>query len=251
VDLKDLQHHFMMSLLDRCQTSDLNSKQLDIYRNNRRVTLIKTLCNMYSVCEALVGHRFFWQMSREYVNTHPSTSPTLQDYGETFHPFIATFPPAAPLPYLPDVARLEWIIHRTTIGVNATSLEPDSLTKVKPEQYEQLVLPLIDNSTLFYSPYPVDKIWIANQTDSQNDFTIDLFEGECRLFIWRQDHNIRLDRVTTLEWELLTLLSQKLPLHSLLEKEMDKLSVQEGQHPLIQHLPHFIQKGYINNIFNT
>jgi hypothetical protein len=56
------------------------------------------------VVERLVRARFPPRRSMPYVRAHPSTCGDLNVYGDRFGPFLATYPPALELPYLPDVA---------------------------------------------------------------------------------------------------------------------------------------------------
>ena len=53
---------------------------------------------------------FFNAAVDAYVRACPSTSGDLNVYGDAFGEFLAGYPPAADLPYLPDVARLEWAV---------------------------------------------------------------------------------------------------------------------------------------------
>ncbi|KAG0919362.1 hypothetical protein G6F31_021147 [Rhizopus arrhizus] len=46
-------------------------------------------------------------MARVFAAATPPSSPVLLHYGAEFPDFIASFPPAEPLPYLADVARIE------------------------------------------------------------------------------------------------------------------------------------------------
>jgi hypothetical protein len=78
-----------------------------VYRNNVVVSLIDALADTYPVVRQLVGEEFFRAMARVYALAHPPTSPVMAHYGEGFAEFIAGFPPAAALPYLADMARLE------------------------------------------------------------------------------------------------------------------------------------------------
>jgi uncharacterized protein (UPF0276 family) len=66
-----------------------------------------TLAEIYPVCRALVGARFFQAVSTRYTLQTPSLSPDLDDYGADFARFLCGLGPAATLPYLPDVAHLE------------------------------------------------------------------------------------------------------------------------------------------------
>lgn len=79
-----------------------------VYRNNVVVSLIDALADTYPVVQQLVGEEFFRAMAREFALAHPPTSPVMAFYGDGFVEFIGAFPPAAALPYLADVARLEY-----------------------------------------------------------------------------------------------------------------------------------------------
>jgi uncharacterized membrane protein YphA (DoxX/SURF4 family) len=84
------------------------SRRFAIYRNNVMVTLIDALADCYPVVNALVGEEFFRTMAREFAGHHFPSSPIMAEYGNGFAEFIETFAPAATLPYLSDMARLEW-----------------------------------------------------------------------------------------------------------------------------------------------
>jgi hypothetical protein len=78
-----------------------------VYRNNLVVSLVDALADTYPVVQEMVGVEFFRAMAREFVRVQPPASPVLAHYGAGFAEFIEDFPPAAGLPYLPDLARLE------------------------------------------------------------------------------------------------------------------------------------------------
>lgn len=79
-----------------------------IYRNNYIVSLVDALADTFDVTRQLVGEEFFRAMARLYAYAHPHRSPMMVSYGADFPDFIQDFPPAAELPYLADVARLEY-----------------------------------------------------------------------------------------------------------------------------------------------
>lgn len=83
------------------------ARRFGVYRNNVIVSLVDALADTYPVVQAMVGVEFFRAMAREFVRVRPPTSPVLALYGAGFAEFIEGFAPAAGLPYLPDLARLE------------------------------------------------------------------------------------------------------------------------------------------------
>ncbi|HJV93235.1 MAG TPA: DNA-binding domain-containing protein, partial [Azonexus sp.] len=85
------------------------AQRFRVYRNNVIVSLIDALADTFEVTQQLVGEDFFRAMARLYVYGHPPQSPLMAFYGASLPDFIETFPPAAGLPYLADVARLEYL----------------------------------------------------------------------------------------------------------------------------------------------
>jgi len=84
-------------------------RRFAVYRNNVIVGLVDALADTYPVVQAMVGDDFFRAMAREFVRSQPPTSPVLAGYGAGFAAFIEGFAPAAGLPCLADLARLEWL----------------------------------------------------------------------------------------------------------------------------------------------
>src|SRR5687768_16032631 len=86
-------------------------ERLQVYRNNVFISLRQALADVYPVVQRLVGEEFFNQLARRFVREHPSRSGNLHDFGREFAGFLATLPDLTELPYLPDVAALEWALH--------------------------------------------------------------------------------------------------------------------------------------------
>lgn len=83
-----------------------------VHRETTLSALTHALETIHPGCRRIVGPEFFHALARRFAAEVPSTSPDLNDYGERFAEWLATFPPARELPYLPDVARLDWALHR-------------------------------------------------------------------------------------------------------------------------------------------
>lgn len=61
----------------------------------------------FPTVDALVGETFFDQMARACMADRPPRRANLSDYGSAFPDFVRTYPHAAALPYLADVALLD------------------------------------------------------------------------------------------------------------------------------------------------
>jgi hypothetical protein len=141
----------------------LNATGLAVYRNNYRLGLIDTLKMIYPVCGQIVGEEFMTGLAREYSKQQASHSGNLHNYGAAFGDFLQEFPPAQDLPYLPDVARLEWAVHRSYYAIDQPALAATALVDVLPDQFGQLRFSLSDSSRALSSPWPVVSIWQGHQ----------------------------------------------------------------------------------------
>jgi len=81
---------------------------LKTYRNNLIFGLLQALRDTYGFTQALVGKENFSFFCRDYIYSHPSTHPDLTRYGGDFGDFLAGREEIRHLPFLADVARLEW-----------------------------------------------------------------------------------------------------------------------------------------------
>src|SRR5260370_23822662 len=86
--------------------------RLSIYRNTLYGTLTNALRLSYPAVHRLVGAEFFEASAQKFIEDEPPRGAYLDDYGAGFPDFLARFPAAASVPYLPDVARLEWAVSR-------------------------------------------------------------------------------------------------------------------------------------------
>ena len=183
-------------------------EQITIYRNSVIGCMIHALRQTYPVCNKLVGEQFFDVMATQFIHKHPSLSPDIGNYGESFADFIADFKPAKALVYLTDIARLEWAWERAFRAVDHPGLDLQSLGQCDAEKQNSLHFQLSPGSHLIASDYPIAKIWQLNQDDYQGDETIDLDRGGDKLLIWRQGFDMRIDLLNDDEWQFLSAIQQ-------------------------------------------
>lgn len=138
------------------------TKRFDVYRNNVTVTTIDALGDTFPAVRALVGDDFFRATARVYLEQSPLRSPLLFRYGETFGAFLDTFPPAGRVPYLGDVARLEFARLQAYHAADAAPLEIAALGEIPPETVAETRLKIHPSASLLGSRFPVVSLWGAS-----------------------------------------------------------------------------------------
>ena len=141
----------------------LCERRFALYRGNLTANWDRSLGNAYPVLKTLVGEEFFRALARAFGRAAPSVEGDLNRFGDGLADFLEDFAPVADYPYLPDVARLEWALHRAHYGVDDRALSLETLARLDSAALDGLALRLRKVCTLLRSPWAVLDIWQAHQ----------------------------------------------------------------------------------------
>ena len=149
LELGELQETFAAALTDPAQELRAASllfrgapagavERIAVYRGNVVANARKALASAYPITVKIVGDEFFDGLAREYLRRHPSVSGDLNELGREFAHFVAEFPHTRDLPYLPDVARLEWLAHRAHYAADAAPFDVQRLASLAESEWSEL-----------------------------------------------------------------------------------------------------------------
>ena len=192
-------------------------RRLAVYRNNVQHALLSVLEAAFPVVQQLIGAECFTGTALAFVTRHPPSQPVLYRYGGRMPAFLAEFPPLVrPVPWLPDVARLEWARTEALFAAEEESLTPARLAAVPPADLPNLRLGLHPSARLLNSIWPIHAIWDAHQAGGGPPEAVDLGCAE-RVLVWRQAGAVRQRRVTLGESALLAAFAACRPLAEAVE----------------------------------
>jgi len=200
LSLRDWQQSFAAALLG----TGAIPGGLQVYRNNVFTSLSEALGAVYPVTRRLIGEAFFHQLARRFIRRYPSRSGNLHDFGADVPAFLATLAETAALPYLPDVAALEWAYDRVFHAADAEPLDVRRLPERGP--LEALHFRLHPAVRLLASRYPVLAIWEANQADDVAELNI--AGGGEWLLVQRRSLERHIERLTPGAFALLRALAE-------------------------------------------
>lgn len=158
-------------------------RRLAVYRNNVVVSLIDALASTFPAVEKLVGEDFFRAAAREFVRARPPRSAVLHDYGDEFPAFLASFPPAAGVPWLADIARLERAWLRAFHAADAEPATIDILRDVPADTLDAVRFRLHPSLALVTSAFPVVTIWAETTGRTPHAANFDLNRSETALIV--------------------------------------------------------------------
>lgn len=138
---------------------------LAAYRRNGHAAAERALRAAYPVIAALIGDENFAPLARELWHHHPPLRGDLAQWGDALPAFLDQHAQLAQAPYLGDVARAEWALHRAGSAANATPDLP-SFARLTQEDPQGLGLTLAPGTAVIASHYPVASLVTAHLYDS-------------------------------------------------------------------------------------
>jgi hypothetical protein len=155
-----------------------------VYRNTVMKGCIDALQANYPSVHAIVGEEWFRAAAAIYVRGHPPRTPTLLEYGEDFEAFIIGFEPAAALPYLAPVARLDRYWTEAHIARDEAPLAPGVLAGLHAEALASCRLsPHASARWAYFGGVPAATIWRCNRDGGAHALTDIEWRGEGLLLV--------------------------------------------------------------------
>jgi hypothetical protein len=188
-------------------------KRLAVYRNTFDTTLANALRVSYPAVRKLVGAEFFEGAATVFAHERPPRATWLDLYGAHFPEFLATFPPVASLPYLPDVARLEWAVNRALHALDIEPLDANAISAVDPTLHEHIRFTVDPSVSLLCTDYPAHTIWRAVlESDDATLTALDLADGPVHLLVQRLATGVEVNRIDEAAFRFTAALSAGQPL---------------------------------------
>lgn len=183
------------------------AERLEIYRNSSRGALAAALRITYPAVERLVGAEFFDATARRFPLAHWPCAADLNEYGADFADFLESFAPARTLPYLPDVARLEWALSVAAHAEDVPPVDARQIAALDPASHRGLRFvphPATQPLRLTYAADHIADAVLAGDDAAMRE--IDLSPGAVHLVVQRGARGVEARRVEPMEYEFLVAL---------------------------------------------
>lgn len=144
-----------------------------VYRNTVMKGCIDALQLNFPAVARLVGVEWFRAAAAVFVAGELPREPSLLAYGDSLPEFLSRFAPAADLPYLPDVARLDRLWAEAHAAADGPALDRAALASVDPEALGDAILRLHPAARWAWFPdSPIYSIWRRNREKSADESEI-------------------------------------------------------------------------------
>lgn len=137
------------------------------------------LTQTFPVTRRLVGEEYFQTLSEEYCRNYPAESDDMLRFGDRFPLLLLKLSierrELDKLRFLPELARLEWLIQSAYFADRDTHFDFDALASVPMTAQPHIIFTLSHALSLMFSDWPVFEIWRAHQQamNPQNQLSLD------------------------------------------------------------------------------
>lgn len=122
-DLAQFQAAFANAIMvDDEPAAPFRPQAFAIYRNTSARGVVEALRASFPTVDALVGADTFTEVALDFRRDTAPAGPVLSEYGADFPGFLARQPWTSELPYLADVAKLDWLWLGSFLAADADSL---------------------------------------------------------------------------------------------------------------------------------
>lgn len=195
---------------------------LGAYRANAQALAERCLRATYPVVVALIGDDNAAPLARRLWHTHPPQRGDLAHWGDGLPTLLTTLDGLDHLPWLADVARVEWALHQAA-GAPDVQTDLSGFARLAQEDPARLTLRLAGGTAVIASAWPVADLVAAHLHGAHG--APDLTSVGARLqrgerenaLVWRPHWRAELRACTDAEAALLCALQRSAPLPDALD----------------------------------
>lgn len=202
------------------------ASRLDIYAEAYFARLVDSLAKDFEAVHSILEEESFRKLVADYLEAYPSKTPNIGEVGRGFPRYVRASAFASSVPYLADLAELEWALIEAFYAENVPGFDPASLASLSPEAWSDVRLVLHPSVRLLCLRWPVDAIWKARH---EADVPTELSPDDTKLLVYRQGVTLNVDRIDSLQGKLLELISGKLPLGAALEQLQSEFDMEASE----------------------
>ncbi len=159
-------------------------KRLSVYADGYTARMHESLVEAYPAVQRIIGKKSFLKTSFRYAEAFPSHEYNLSMAGKHYAEFLSKSALSKKLPFLPDLARLEWRVAQSFHAFQEKPFDIKTLENLLPEDWENLSFEFQPSVALLASRWPILNIWNARKTPAKK-IIIDLVNRPQNLLIYK------------------------------------------------------------------
>ena len=168
--------------------------------------LLDSLAESFQTVARLLEPEGFARVVADYLEAHPSTHANILEVGDRFPEFLARHPSRGALPFLGDLAALEWSVLVSLLAEDLPAFESGGLSAMDASHWPDVRVKLDSSVILQEANSAIDKLW-TSRGESDDDFRLvleSLRPSPTSLLIYRENFIVHVETPATAHFRLLS-----------------------------------------------
>ncbi len=194
---------------------------LEVYRTGHIVRLTEAMGETFEAVWWVAGDEHYFELAKEFLLKHSSSSYNLSDFGESFPDFLDERQPFSDLPFLADLARFEWLFKEVFHLPPHIGLTPEDFQRHPLSG--NLRLTFGASIRLFRSPYSIYEVWKLRGT-TQESLQENMWNKPQWLLCYKHQQQVYIKHVREPEYLLLHHLNSGASIEESLDRTVQEFS---------------------------
>ncbi len=218
------------------------TERLGVYAQGYLARVEEALAEVYEAVRHVVGRSPFHELAQSYAQRYPSSDYNLSLVGRRLPEYLADCTLTRELPFLPDLARLEWLVAQAFHAFEQPPLEAARLAAWSLEDWEQAQVIFQSSVRCIASAWPILDIW-QSRGKPVAEIRIELINRPQQVLVARQGVQVRCELLDAPQHALLQALLAGQPLGEACEVVAHAAG--EEALPLTEWFAQWVQEGMI------
>ncbi len=177
-------------------------ERMRVYADGYVARLHEALCEVFEAVRFVIGEQRFFTLSSAYAKAYPSHDYNLSLAGRHFPAFAGADPLAASLPFIGNLAALEWRVCLAFRASLQPPLDPEKLATIPADSWDRLRFHFQPDTVVVASDWPIVDIWAARKQPREG-VAISVEGRPQRALVYRSGLEVRCEPVELVQAELL------------------------------------------------
>ncbi len=153
--------------------------RLDIYAEGYFLRIVEALSEDFPQLERLLGQEAFHTLISDYLKEYPSQYTSLADVGGNLPNFLQGHNVSRNLPYIVDLAALEWAIVKAFYSENVERIALSKIAEISQDAWPNVKFKTHPSFQLLSSEWNVDLFWQCAVDEIEKDSQVRSFAVLC------------------------------------------------------------------------
>jgi hypothetical protein len=197
------------------------NQAFEIYHQSYLARLTLELERTYPAIRWVIGDQHFLKICHKFIESQPSVTYNLLFYGKEFADFMLANFSTQKIPFLHDLARLEWLYKEAYNRPRSNPMSEDQLLVLT--QASDYRVQFIESLNILTSPFAIFELWSRREEPAYNFELINWLHPE-NLLIYKIRNKVTVTQIMPIEAEILKSLEGGASLNSTLADYSTQLS---------------------------